>query len=190
MATTRILPPPKPGYFTLPGEMRNAIYRMLLTKPYARQHDSIIYAPLHPAILRVNRQLYAEAVNILHGENIWIIATIDASMWPRITAIVPNVSRKGVGNIKYPALHITFGVPTTTSATKTTKTQVTFIMEGEESIEHFLRTLLKMASNPDTNEDFKASSLDLTLCKTPFHTESKLHSTCLLPSAFSVVYEN
>lgn len=167
----------KPSLLTVPGEIRNEIYRMLLTTPYAYQQNTIKYAPLHPAILQTNRQIHTEAVNILHGENIWIIANITAGGWPPNSVRVPTVSKKHAGKIKHPALHINFKMPIPAA---TPQPHVTLIM-GEESIDRFLETLWRMSTKDDTKEKFKASSLHLTLFETPYHTKSKLQSTCLQP---------
>ena len=137
MTTTHVSAILKPGLLTIPDEIRNEIYRMLLTTPYAYQQNTIKYAPLHPAILQTNRQIHTEAVNILHGENIWIIANINAGDWPPDAERVPTVSKKHAGNIKHPALHIDFEMPITA---ETPQPHVTLIM-GEESIEGFLETL-------------------------------------------------
>ena len=155
---------------------------MLLTTPYAYQQKSISYAPLHLAILQTNRQIHAETVNILHGENIWIIANINAGDWPPNAIKVPTLPTKNAGNIKHPALHINFTIPV---IAEKPEPHVTMIM-GEESIEHSRRALWTMSTNDDTAEKFKASSLDLILCETPYHTKSKLQSTCLQP--FGLVY--
>ena len=168
---------------------------MLLTTPYAYQQNTGEYAPLHPAILQTNRRIHAEAVNILHGGNIWIIAKISAGV-PEISAGVlppphiarmPIISKKHAGKIKHPALHIKFFTPSflTPIGAETARSHVTLIM-GEESIEPFLGNLWRMSTRKDTAEKFKASSLTLTLCETPFHTKSKLQSTCLQP--FGLVY--
>lgn len=183
MVTTHISTPPKPGLLTIPGEIRNTIYRMLLTNTYAHQQDTNTYAPLHPAILRANRQIHTEAVNILHGENIWIIAKISAYNQPRIPATRLNVSKNDTaGNIKYPALHIELAEPIIMEAPLQ---HLTTIM-GEESLDYFLLILWTYSIHTRTREYFKASSLNLTLCETPFHTKSKLQSTCLEP--FGLVY--
>ena len=150
---------------------------MLLTTRYAYQQNTIEYAPLHPAILQTNRQIHTEAVSILHGENIWIIAKIHVTRWPLNAVRVPTVSKKHAGNIKHPALHIDFKIPITA---ETPQRHVTLIM-GEESIQSFVLTLWMMFASDDTKEKFRVSSLNLTLCETPYHTRSKLQSTCLQP---------
>lgn len=156
------------------------IYRMLLTKPYAYHHNTVKYAPLHPAILRTCRQINEEATNILHGENIWIIwitTKINASDGPMTASRVPKASRKGAGNIKYPALSIESAFPITAGASCSYLTKIT----GEDGINDFLQTLWTLYAKIHTELDVKPSSLHLTLFETPFHTKSKLQSICLEP---------
>ncbi len=126
--------------------------------------------------------MYEEAVNILHGENIWIIAEINAPDWPCFAKMVPNISRKDPGNIKYPALHIKFKTPVPSEAPQQ---HVTFIMGGEV-LEYFVFGLLSLSKDTRTKDVFEASSLELTLCETPFHTTSELQSTYLRP--FGLIY--
>ncbi len=177
MATTHDSTASERGFLDLPGEIRNIIYRMLLTKTYAYQQNTFIYAPLHPTILRSNRQIHSEAVDILHGENIWIIAKISTVNWPLTSQLVPNVSRKDASKIKFPSLRINFAVPTTSEVPQS---HMTLIM-GEESIELFIRWLWRMSYRVDTYKEFRTSSLNLTLRETPFHNKSELQSTCLKP---------
>ena len=177
MATTHTPTPPTPDLLAIPGEIRNAIYRMLLTNTYAHKQNQLIYTPLYPTILRTNRQIHQEAINILHGENIWITATVDAGYWPIIATTMPNVSNHETSNIKYPAMQIKFANAINTEATQPS---VTFIM-GEEEIEHFLQSLWRTSVDENTEQEFRTSSLTLTLCETTFHTKSKLQSTCLKP---------
>lgn len=103
----------------MPGEVRNVIYRMLLTNHYAYQNESLADPPLHPAILRVNRQIHEEAINLLHGENIWIIAEIadfDAYHWRSMQHRVRKVYRNEAAKIKYPVLQISFATSVTAEA--------------------------------------------------------------------------
>ena len=128
---------------------------------------------LHPAILRVNRQINEEATNVLHGDNFWIIAQINVRQWPKADAIFPFVSRKDPSHIKYPALHVKLDLPCETTATEST----TLIM-GVESLPFFLHELRR---NSATGGSLKAAGLTLRLCSSPFHSQPKLQSTCLEP---------
>ena len=177
MATTHNSTAPKRGFLDLPGEIRNIIYRILLTKTYAYRQNAYSYAPLHPTILRSNRQIHSEAVKILHGENVWIIAEVSTVNWLLPSQLVPNVSGKDASKIKYPALRINFAVPTTSEVPQS---HMTLIM-GEESIEIFIRWLWRIPYKVDTYKEFRMSSLHLTLCKTPFHNKSELQLACLKP---------
>ena len=65
----------------LPGELRNMIWRMLLTTSYAFKEpnnngDCEARYEMQPAILRVNRQIYNETHRILKEENRWIFVCI------------------------------------------------------------------------------------------------------------------
>jgi hypothetical protein len=62
----------------LPRELRDLIYRMLLTTPYCTHFSSTTYYPslqfhLHPAILSVSKQISEEATEILYQENDFIV---------------------------------------------------------------------------------------------------------------------
>ena len=149
---------------------------MLLTNEYVNQSQRAVLSSLHPNLLRVNRQIYREAVDILHGENIWIIAHVPAQLLPMIH--IPRRFKKDPSYIKYPALHINLASPGATEA-------MTLIM-GDQGIEDFLRFLWEMSWDPKTRTEFKMSSLNLSLCDTPFHTKPKLQSKCLIP--FGSVY--
>ncbi|KAK8026834.1 hypothetical protein PG991_003890 [Apiospora marii] len=90
------------GWFDLPPEIRNAIYRELLTVPESEQHllhpllnpkyrrlswrgvehpcfpRGQIMRPLPVAILRTNKRVRAEAAGILYGENVMSLVADDA----------------------------------------------------------------------------------------------------------------
>ena len=55
-------------FLALPGEIRNRIYRYALvtSQPFAVQ---LQFAPLDTALLRVNKEVYAEASSIFYHEN-------------------------------------------------------------------------------------------------------------------------
>ena len=176
MVTTHVSAALKPTFMTMPGEIRNAIYRLLLTNQYTYSQEYRIRRPLYPAILGTNRQIYRESVSILHGENIWITAKVDARFWPLIPMLV-NVSREDVSKIAYPVLHIDFVMPI---ATKEPQPYVTMIMD-EMGIGRFILFLWKISTKKDTIKDFKTLSLSLTLYETPFHTNAKLQSRLVAP---------
>ena len=150
---------------------------MLLTDRYAYRQDFLRCEPLHPAILQANHQVYQEAVRVLHGENIWIIAKVDVQHWSLILATMRNVSLKGAGDIKYPALQIKLITPL---VAEKPQPRITLIM-GEHSIEDFIWVLQRIGADTATMVKFRASSLVLTLCETGFHPMSKLQSKCLEP---------
>lgn len=64
----------------LPRELRDRVYRELLVPEKVRNpRDHIPTYDLEPAILRVNKQIHAEAAEILYRENIWILIKIHSS---------------------------------------------------------------------------------------------------------------
>ena len=93
----------KSRLLTLPGELRNKIWRMLLTTRYAfkgpaNEDDCEAHYELEPAILRANRQIYNETHSILREENMWILLCIAMQKRPiqytKETARLPVVSRR------------------------------------------------------------------------------------------------
>lgn len=64
---------PPPSFLTLPGEIRNLIYAHLLVLPPPSTSPALTgKAPLHPQILRVSQQIYAEALPFLYAYNTFI----------------------------------------------------------------------------------------------------------------------
>ena len=118
-SNTQKHPPRALGFLDLPGEIRNQIYRMVLTTkwafkkaPYAHRFDSTCYE-LSPAILRANQQIYREARSILYDENLWIFLTVDSDIirggpgWnPPKGYYLPAVSYRETDSIERPALTI------------------------------------------------------------------------------------
>lgn len=95
----------KSPLLSVPGEIRNKIWRMLLTTAYAfkeptSEGDREAHYELQPAILRVNRQIYHETRSILREENMWISLCIGLPKKPVYfvdqTARLPVVSRGGL----------------------------------------------------------------------------------------------
>ena len=71
----------------LPGEIRNKIWRMLLTTPYAFQEPTSpggckAHYQLAPAILAANHQIHDETHRILREENKWIFVCISMPKTP------------------------------------------------------------------------------------------------------------
>ena len=94
----------KPGLMTIPREIRNEIWRMLLTTSYAFKEptnggDREAHYELQPAILRVNRRIYHETRAILRAGNMWIVLCIAMPKKPICyvdeTAHLPVFSRSG-----------------------------------------------------------------------------------------------
>ena len=74
-----------PPLLRLPGEIRNSIYRILLT-----HHTPIDFARRLKYHLTLNKQIYAEARVILYTENEFMIM---ARSWPRQGGILKNPNR-------------------------------------------------------------------------------------------------
>ena len=175
MATTYVATSPKPSLLTLPGEIRNEIYRLLLTTRYNLPcYDKPTAQSLHPAILRVNRQINKEATNVLHGDNFWIIAQVNIHQWSEAIAVLPFVTKKDPSHIRYPALHVTLDPLLETTATEST----TMIM-GVESLPFFIHKL--RMSGRSAIGGLMTVGLTLRLYTSPFHSQPKLQSKCLEP---------
>ena len=196
MAEPDIYDQSKLGVFCFfPGELRKIIYRMLLSNRYAHEQGTPRFvplhrssrrpklAPLHPNILQCNHQIYDEAINILHGENIWIIAKIDIRFWPLVQEATQLRSRNNADSVvKFPALMIDFSIPV---PVEEPPCHVVVIFD-EGRIDDFILGLWRISSDVPQRQNFEESSLILRLCKTDFHTVSKLKSICLKP--FDLVY--
>lgn len=72
----------KPGLQIIPSELRNEIWRMLLTTSYAfkeptSEGDPEAHYEIQPTILQVSRQISNETRHILREENMWIFLSVD-----------------------------------------------------------------------------------------------------------------
>lgn len=72
----------KPGLQIIPSELRNEIWRMLLTTSYALKEptsegDPEAHYEIQPTILQVSRQISNETRHILREENMWIFLSVD-----------------------------------------------------------------------------------------------------------------
>ena len=186
MATQEVIPQLKPKLLSMPGEIRNTIYRMVLTTQYQYNvhlgHDD--YGRLHTALLRVNRQIHAEAIDILHGANIWTVARINTSERVRrmVAGQVPVLSPKTPFFIRHPALHIWLDVSIGINNHETQKEVSTFLL-ARESIQHFIRVLWMVTTRYPNRigRPFTRSCLWLSLGASPFYSRVKLQSICLEP---------
>ena len=61
---------------SLPLELRNKIYRGLLTVQGTNKFE-YPYFRLYPAVLRVSKQIYAEGFKVLYEENLWVMSTFN-----------------------------------------------------------------------------------------------------------------
>ncbi|KAM0806096.1 hypothetical protein BDR22DRAFT_901260 [Usnea florida] len=78
MATAANIPQPKANFLSLPGEIRNIIYRMVLTTQYAYDPMHRRFGRLETNLLHVNRKVRTESTAILYGANIWVYVCLDA----------------------------------------------------------------------------------------------------------------
>ena len=94
-AQTTQHPPSHPFPFqTLPSELRNSIYKMLVILERPIKIDTV-----QPAITRVCRQLRAESLPIFYGNNIFLdpvwwgeYKTTNVLLNPGYKAVLPDVS--------------------------------------------------------------------------------------------------
>ena len=100
-------PPPTRSFLTLPGELRNSIYRYALVvgrRPFALQMPE----KLHPesyadtALLRVNKQVFREASTIFYHENTFRITEDLFYGTPILQAleVVHRVSRERLRSLR------------------------------------------------------------------------------------------
>ena len=176
MATSCVAASPKPYLLAIPGEIRNEIYRMLLTTRYNFPRDvSRSSLSLYPSILRVNRQINQEATNVLHGDNLWITAQINVPEWAESGVVVPFISRKDPSHVKFPALHVEVDLPR-----ETTAAGLTTLIMGVESLPFFLYRL-RRSSSLRTSEHLRTADLTLRIYRSPFYSQQKINSKCLEP---------
>lgn len=103
----------KPSLLTIPGEIRNKIWRMLLTTSYAfkepiSEGDREAHYEVQLAILRVNRQIYNETRSILREGNMWIFLCIAMPKEPvyyvdeiaRLPVVSRSVCTEGLNEIQ------------------------------------------------------------------------------------------
>jgi hypothetical protein len=89
----------------IPLELRDPIYRMLLTTPYDTHLGSkgvSLTFHLHPAISLVNKQISAEAARVLYHENNFVVFT--ATGVNLLLDRVPQFSRLHITQIPRPVL--------------------------------------------------------------------------------------
>ena len=102
MATAANTPQPKANFLSLPGEIRNIIYRMVLTTQYAYDPMHRRFGRLETNLLHVNRKVRTESTAILYGANIWVYVCLDALTGGHyfFKKYVPLVSQRVPGIMK------------------------------------------------------------------------------------------
>ena len=76
---------------TLPGEIRNQIYRYLLLLPKPSTHRTLGDPPLHVNILRTCRKLHQEGLAILYGGNTFLAHVSLLTSLPRLRIYYASV---------------------------------------------------------------------------------------------------
>ena len=102
MATTANIPQHRTNFLSLPGEIQNIIYQMVLTTQYAYDPVHRRFGRLETNLLHVNRKFRTECTAILHGANIWVYVCLDARASDHVLfqKLVPLVSQRVPGFMK------------------------------------------------------------------------------------------
>ncbi|KAL9121800.1 MAG: hypothetical protein Q9187_001637 [Circinaria calcarea] len=132
------------GLLDMPPELRNLIYQMLLTTEYTFKKVSVMtgheaHYELTPAVLRVNKQIYREARNILYYGNLWIIVRGDEGIIGKpgeIGRYLPKVCRSPGKVVMQPAMCIKLSFLPSWQESKLVN-----VVMGEESIEYLIDCL-------------------------------------------------
>ena len=198
-ATAANIPQPKTNFFSLPGEIRNIIYKMVLTTPYTYDPVRRRFGKLETNLLHVSRKVRTESSDILHGANIWVYARICASeadhtsfnnAVPRQPGIPPGLFRR----MGPRTLSIKLEVRNEANSGETSLKRGYLL--AIQSMRLFVRWLWTVTSK-DRIAAWKArtttgsrielpirsSHLSLDLHKSLFHSRTKLQETCLEPFA-------
>ena len=149
----------------MPGEIRNTIYRMVLTSEYgfkaaSYEHRYSAHYELSPALLRVNREIYKEAYGILYRQNLWITLHVDETIVNTFGGnqsgvhFLPVVSRESFHPREQSAVAISLGSLSNPLRNKTD------VVIGPQSIEYLVSNLWfvsiedpDLVSNAITNTD-------------------------------------
>ncbi|CAD6579342.1 MAG: hypothetical protein ASARMPRED_009044 [Alectoria sarmentosa] len=87
LPTQELTPQLKLNLLNIHVEIRNEIYRMVLTTQYAFHPDRNGFGRVKTALLCVNRKIHTEATDVLQGPNVWIVARINMSEQARFNFI-------------------------------------------------------------------------------------------------------
>jgi len=85
---------------SLPGELRNAIFKQLLTdrEPVNPWHHSYPPRPLTPELLRVNKAIHHEASSLLYSQNCFDLTTCDSE---RLVSFLNPIGRNNASRIQH-----------------------------------------------------------------------------------------
>ncbi|KFY16029.1 hypothetical protein V491_05466 [Pseudogymnoascus sp. VKM F-3775] len=73
------------AFLAFPGEIRNILYSLLLVVPPPSTTTALGETPhIHPEILRVNRQIYYEALPFLYAQNTFIAHPVRLYRFPQL----------------------------------------------------------------------------------------------------------
>ena len=190
MATAAVIPQPKTNFLSLPGEVRNIIYRMVLTTQYSYDPVDRRFGRLETSLLHVNRKVRTESTAIFQGANIWIYANICASEADHtsLNKGVPHGPQRVPGLFRMwpPTLFIELEVRNETNNGQTSRRS--YLLAGE-SIRLFVRWLWTVTSKDRITAGSRleipnrGSYLTLVLYKSLFHSRTKLQKICLEPFA-------
>ncbi len=97
MDLSTTLTPPPGSFESLPPELRDEVYKLLLVSAKPYQLTTLLFKwslGIHPAILLVNKKISGEALNILYGLNMFLIrsATINFGRPTRFSHSIPTVN--------------------------------------------------------------------------------------------------
>ncbi|KAL9119904.1 MAG: hypothetical protein Q9187_003543 [Circinaria calcarea] len=143
-STTEAVSKKAVGLLDMPPELRNLIYQMLLTTEYTFKKASFMTRrearyELTPAVLRVNKQIYREARNILYYGNLWIFVRADEGIIGKpgeLRRDLPKVCRNPSKVVMQPALCIALSFLQPWQEIKPVN-----LVLGEESIEYLIDCL-------------------------------------------------
>ena len=199
MATEAVTPQPKTNFLSLPGEIRNIIYHMVLTIPYTYDPVRRRFGKLETNLLHVNRKVRTESSDILHGANIWVYVLICASEADHTSfrgerILPPGISRELFRRMGPPALFIKLEVRDEANNGETSLRGG--YLTAIESIRLFVRSLWKVTAKDriaaakarirtgsEIELPIRNSHLSLCLHKPLFHSRTNLAEICLEPFA-------
>jgi hypothetical protein len=102
---------PPSGFYRIPLEIREEIYRMLLTTSYCTHVDATgqrLEFRLHTAILLVNKQISTESARVFYDENQFIVFKVSGHYL--CLQDIPSIKRLSEDRVKTPLLQVAIDV--------------------------------------------------------------------------------